>query len=297
MPEAAQAQVGRRNFIEPLVAEDANPSNELDMIPQWVKLAHGSLLSVSGSFEKQLSRNFSIELGSGWNDPSCQAHRACSLATVTRIGRHRQRRITSQLLSGFQDLEVLTKYAFFESAAHEVRLAMGTDMFFGAGNPSAGASTHTFGGPIFMFSKGMGDIPDSAVLRYLKPFAIQGDMEDLMRTGGTQSNQVISDAVISYQLSYLSDYVRDIGLPAPIRDLSPFAEFTYDQYIKGGRGATQPDLRILPGVAYVNGPVQVSVATGFSLNQVDTQAMHAAAYAMLSLTLDQMIPEFGWTPL
>src|SRR5579884_3083471 len=67
LPAAAQAQVGRRNFIEPLVVEDANPSNSLDLVPYWVKLSHGTLLSTAGSLEKQFSRNFSLELASGWD--------------------------------------------------------------------------------------------------------------------------------------------------------------------------------------------------------------------------------------
>ncbi len=297
IPASARAQVGKRNFIEPLIVEDANPSNELDLIPQWVKLSHGTLLSITGSLEKQLAENFSLQLADAWNDPSCQTGHACSLATFTRIGRHRQRRFRTQLLSGFGDFEILTKYAFLTSARHELRIAFGSDLFLTNGNPSAGCSTHTYVGPILMSSKGMGDIPDLSVIRYLRPLALQADVEDVIRTGGTVGNQVNAEWVVSYQFSYLSDYVRDIGLPPFIRALSPFGEFTYAQFVQGGAGSTQPDLRVLPGIAYVNGPYQVSLATMYSLNRVETQATHAAVIAMLSLTLDQLLTEFGWTPL
>ncbi|HTW89202.1 MAG TPA: hypothetical protein VMD75_14470 [Candidatus Binataceae bacterium] len=297
LPTIARAQVGRRNFIEPLIVEDADPSNELDLIPGWVKLSHGTLASVNATLEKQLSQDFSIQLGDGWNDPACLPGHDCSLATFTRAGRHRQRRVSSQLLSGFEDFEILTKYAFVASARHEFRLAIGTDLFLTIDNPTAGGTTHTYVGPIVMFSKGMGDIPDWQAIRYLRPFALQADLEDLVKTGGTEANAVNADWVVSYQFSYLMDYVRDFGWPAPLRDLNPFGEFTYGQYVKGGSGATQPDLRALPGIAYVNGPYQVSLATEFSLNRVETQATHAAVVAMLSLTLDQIMPEFGWTPM
>ncbi len=297
LPAAARAQVGKRNFIEPLIVEDANPSNELDLIPEWVKLSHGTLLAVNGTLEKQLSSNFSVELGDGWNDPACQPGHACSLATFTRIGRHRQHRFSGQVLSGFEDFEILTKYAFLTSARHELRIAFGSDLFLTNGNPSAGCTTHTYVGPILMLSKGMGDIPDWEAIRYLRPLALQADVEDIIKTGGTVGNQVNAEWVVSYQFSYLTDNVRDIGLPAPLRDLSPFGEFTYGQFVQGGRGATQADLRVLPGIAYVNGPYQVSLATMYSLNRVETQATHAAVIAMLSLTLDQLLPAFGWTPL
>lgn len=297
LPTVARAQVGKRNFIEPLIVEDADPSNELDLIPGWVKLSHGTLLSVNATLEKQLSQDFSIQLGDGWNNPACQPGHACSLATITRAGRHRQRRFSSQVLSGFEDFEILTKYAFLASARHEFRLAVGTDLFLTNGNPTAGCTTHTYFGPIVMFSKGMGDLPDWQAIRYLRPLAIQADLEDLLKTGGTEANTVNADWVVSYQFSYLTDYVSEFELPAPLRDLNPFGEFTYGQYVKGGSGATQPDLRALPGIAYVNGPYQVSLGTEFSLNRVEIQATHAAAFAMLSLTLDQLMPEFGWTPL
>ena len=297
LPTVARAQVGKRNFIEPLIVEDANPGNALDLIPQWVKLSHGTLLSVNATLEKQLSQNFSIQLGDGWNDPACQPGHACTLATISRAGRHRQRRIGSQLLSGFEDFEILTKYAVLESARHEFRLALGTDLFLTNGNPTAGCTTHTYFGPIVMFSKGMGDLPDWQWVRYLRPLAIQADVEDLVKTGGVVGNQVNADWVVSYQFSYLNDYVRDFGWPAPLRDLNPFGEFTYGQYLQGDSGATQPDLRVLPGIAYTTGPYQVSLATEFSLNRVEVQAVHAAVIAMLSLTLDQLLPVFGWTPL
>jgi hypothetical protein len=297
IPAAARAQVGKRNFIEPLVVEDADPSNSLDLIPYWVKLSHGTLLSTAGSLEKQVSPNFSLELGGGWDSPACQAGHACSLASFTRSGRHRQRKTPSQLLSGFDDLEILTKYAFVKSAPHELRIAIGSDLFIASGNPSAGSTTHTYIGPILMFSKGMGDIPDWPMVRYLRPLALQAEIEDLVRTGGTQANQVIADWVVSYEFYYLTSYVRDLGLPGPLNGLNPFGEFTYSQYVQGSRGATQADLRVLPGIAYVNGPVQVSLATAFALNRVETQTTHAAVIAMVSLTLDQLIPAFGWTPL
>jgi len=68
---AAHAQVGKRNFFEPLVAQDPNPSNELDLLPEWLNLAHGDLYTLTFSLEKQLRSDFSVEIANAWADPSC----------------------------------------------------------------------------------------------------------------------------------------------------------------------------------------------------------------------------------
>ena len=37
IPLIAMAQVGNRNFFEPLITADPNPGNTLDIIPQWTR--------------------------------------------------------------------------------------------------------------------------------------------------------------------------------------------------------------------------------------------------------------------
>jgi len=66
----ARAQVGNRNFLQPLIVQDPNPSNDLELVPQWIRFAHGEIYSLPVSLEKQLSDNFSVQVSSFWNDPS-----------------------------------------------------------------------------------------------------------------------------------------------------------------------------------------------------------------------------------
>ncbi len=300
----ARAQVGHRNFIEPLIVQDPNPSNELDLLPEWMRFAHGQAYSLPFSLEKQLSPDFSVQLGSAWNDPSCDNGFVCDGIAPERRGRvrsrhSRRRRLRilrrEQVLSGFTDLEVLTKYAFFMSPEHEVRLAVGSDLFLPAGNPTAGGNTHTHVGPIIMFAKGFGDLPNRGLVRYLRPLALQGDFEYLFRTGGTTADDTIADWDISYSMQYLDDYVEHFDFPAA-RNLAPFAEFTYEQVVRARYAGTVPDLAVLPGVAYVTNSWQLSVATALALNRGTVQYEHSAVITMLSLTLDQLIPSTGWTP-
>ncbi len=299
---SAGAQVGKRNFIEPLIVQDPNPSNELDLLPAWLRYAHGQAYSLAFSLEKQLSPLFSIQVGSAWNDPSCDPGFVCDGIAPQRRGRvrsrHSRRRrllVREQVLSGFTDLEVLTKYAFLTSVEHEMRLAIGSDLFLPAGNPTAGGNTHTHMGPILMFAKGFGDIPDTGFAKYLRPLALQGDAEYLFRTGGTLSDDAVVDWDISYSLQYLNDYVRRLNMPQPMRNLVPFAEFTYEQVVRARHAGTTPDLAVLPGVAYMSGAWQVSVATSLALNHGTVEFDHAAVVTLLSLTLDQLIPAAGRT--
>ena len=301
---AVWAQVGNRNFFEPLIVQDPNPSNEIDLLPQWIRFAHGEVYALPFSLEKQLSANFSVQVGSSWGDPSCDQGFLCDGIVPERRGRvqsrhsrSRRSRVTTteQVLTGFSDLEILTKYAFFASDKHETRLAVGTDTFLPAGNPTAGGNTHTHVGPIFMFAKGFGDIPNQGLAKYLRPFAIQGDAEYLWRTGGTQADDVAVDWDISYSLQYLNDYVRNLNLQPQVRNLIPFAEFTYEQVVRTRYAGTPPDLAVLPGVAYMTDTWQVSVATALALNHATVAFDHAAVITMLSITLDKIFPAAGRT--
>jgi hypothetical protein len=302
----ARAQVGARNFIEPLIVQDPNPGNTLDLLPSWLRYAHGQSYSLEFSLEKQLSNDFSVNVQDSWNDPACGRNFLCDGIVPERRGRvrsrHKRRRrdrvkTREQVLTGFTDTEFLTKYAFFESDEHETRLAIGADIFLPSGNPTAGGETHTYVGPMLMYAKGFGDIPNRGFVKYLRPLAIQGDVEYLSVTGGTMSDDVIADWVVSYSLQYLNDYVRPLNVPPrQLCNLNPFAEFTYEQIVRARGAGTPPDLAALPGIAYMTDSWQISVATALALNRATVEFDHAAVITMLSLSLDKLIPKAGWMP-
>jgi hypothetical protein len=165
------------------------------------------------------------------------------------------------------------------------------DTFLPIGNKTAGGTTHASAGPIFMFAKGLGDIPNQGLEKYLRPLAIQGELAYLIKVSGQQNDDdAIADWDISYELFYLTDNVHDFGLPTIINNLAPFAEFSYEQVVNGPQGGTQPNLVVLPGIAYVAEAYQVSLATEFAVNQTTITNCHAAVFGMLSLTLDQFFP-------
>lgn len=292
------AQTGERNFFEPLVTQDPNPSNELDIEPAWTAIRGGQDVSVLFSLEKQLSANISIELEDDWNAPLCPDQSACEGASPLRRGRSRSRnrRLARgiPLENGFGNLQLLGKFAFFASDRHEARVAIGLNISLPTGNPNALASTHTYYGPMLMVAKGMGDLPDGPLWRYLRPFALQADAYYMIKAGGTQGDDLGADVAISWQPYYLPVQPRN-GIERELLRLTPFAEFSYDQLIVTSRGGTQPDLLVLPGVAYVGNSFQLSLATQVPMNTATVHLAHASVVAMLSLTLDRIWSGFGWT--
>ncbi|MGO9452854.1 MAG: hypothetical protein ACLQDV_17735 [Candidatus Binataceae bacterium] len=68
IPSVVRAQVGARNFYDPLVTYDANPSNELTLDPGWVRTASGDQAAFSFSLEKEITNNLSVMMGESLSD-------------------------------------------------------------------------------------------------------------------------------------------------------------------------------------------------------------------------------------
>src|SRR5579862_6611677 len=69
----AHGVVGDYVFLEPLIAEDPTPANELDIVqPTWTKSADGRTYSIGTSIEKVLGTDadglprFSLAAGTAW---------------------------------------------------------------------------------------------------------------------------------------------------------------------------------------------------------------------------------------
>jgi hypothetical protein len=286
----AHGTVGDYTFLEPLVADDANPKNEFDILkPSWFRTADGREFSLGFSLEKTIVATpasmsngvtggglVSIEIGSEWLHRSPKG---------------------SAGLSGFNDLEVLPKWAFLTMPEHEFRLSIGARFVLPTGNPSVQEQNHTQLGPEFLWAKGFGDIPDRPGIRYLRPFAIQGDYGYVPALGGAPFHEMFADNVIEYSLPYLSNNVKDIGLRWPFRNLYLFTEINYDQLITGPPGQTFPQIHLTPGIAFMNYYVQLSVATQFPVNSAAVPENHAAVLGLLDFFIDDIFPQTNWSPL
>lgn len=278
----AHGVVGDYIFLEPLVAQDPTPANELDIIePSWVKSAGGNDYSIGFELEKALYLDnndvprFSVGAGSTW---------------------HHQSPGTGPSQAGFDDLEAFGKWAFYVSAEHEFLLSAEVLAQIPSGNTPVEARSHTSIGPGLLWEKALGDLPNRPVLKYARPFGFQGDVGYLPALSGHASHLLFADQVVEYSLPYLSNSVKDIGLKGPFRDLFLFTEFNYTQLIAGPRGETFPNIIATPGIAYVGYNFELSLGTQFALNRAAVSGTHAAVIGLLDIFYDSIFPKMGnWT--
>jgi hypothetical protein len=278
----AHGVVGDYIFLEPIITQDPTPANELDILqPSWVKTRDGNNYAIGFSVEKVLwlddnyMPRFSVGGGSNWSHSSPY---------------------DGPSMQGFDDLTMFAKYAFYYSLKHEFLMSIAAQLQLPTGDTDVEAQSHTSLGPVFLWEKGFGDLPNMPLLKYLRPFGIQSDFGYVPALGGHTSHHMFADAVIEYSLPYLSNNVQDIGLKWPLRNLFLFNEFNYDQLITGPSGQTFPGLVATPGIAYVSYHFELALATQLALNDASGPNTHAAVLGLLDIFYDSLIPKLSnWT--
>lgn len=278
----AHGVVGDYVFIEPIITQDPTPANELDILqPSWVRSADANTYSLGSSIEKVLwiDQNYmprvSVGAGTSWS------------AVTPYHG---------PSLNGFGGLTTFGKYAFFYSLEHEFLLSIAIQLQIPAGNSNILSENHPSLGPVFLWEKGFGDLPDSRLIKYLRPLGVQSDLGYVPALSGHTNHHMFADAVIEYSFPYLSNSVQDIGLKPPLRNLFLFSEFNYDQLITGPSGQTFPTILATPGIAYVSYHYELAVATQFALNNASRPGTHAAVLGLLDIFYDSLLPKLGnWT--
>ncbi|MGH7863359.1 MAG: hypothetical protein ACREQB_00090, partial [Candidatus Binataceae bacterium] len=238
--------------------------------------AEGREFTYGFSVEKTLSENCSLLVGSGWADFAPKEE-------------------DEQPASGFSTVELLVKYAFLTLPAQRMRLSAAFEMELPTGVRGVG-DNHVHVGPMFLWAKALADLPDAPIIKYLRPIAFQGNMGFSAATGGPDHQELSFNNVVLYSIPYLSNSVRDFGLPWPLRNLFLFTEFNYEQLLAGPPGERFPIWKITPGIAYVDRYVELSVATQVPLNGAARPETHAAVLGLVDIFIDDLIPQTRWTP-
>ena len=280
----AHGVVGDYVFLEPLIAEDPTPANEFDVIePNWTKSAGARTFALGSSIEKVIGAGdagdawvprWSIGAGSAWNYESPE-------------------RGTN--LSGFGEVQLFLKYACWVVPEHEFLMGAMVDLAVPAGNSAFEAQSHASVGPELLWEKGLGDLPDWPIVKFLRPLGFQGDFGYLPALAGPASHLLFADQVIEYSLMYLSNSVYDLGLKWPLRNVFLFTEINYSQLVAGPAGQVFPTLLATPGIAYVGYRFELSVGTQFALNRASIPGTHAAVIALLDIFYDSIIAQGNWT--
>jgi hypothetical protein len=278
----AHGVVGDYVFLEPLVAEDPTPANELDILePSWVKSSDANDYSIGFSGEKVL-----------WIDDNYQPRFSLAAGTAW----HHVSPFEGPSHEGVDNPSVAAKWAFYYSLQHEFLTSIALVADLPVGNKDIRNQSHTSLGPEFLWEKALGDLPNLPVLKYMRPLGFQGDVGYLPALGGRTSHDLFADVVIEYSMSYLSNNVQDIGLKWPFRNLFLFTEFNYDQLIRGPSGQTFPTILATPGIAYVSYHYELSLGTQFALNNATVPASHATIIGLLDIFYDSFFPKWGnWT--
>jgi hypothetical protein len=267
--QSAHAQVGKRNFLEPIITEDPNPSNELELQPGWYQAAGSSNFQFAFSIEKTVTDNFSIEIGDALNRLSSQHEES---------------------ISGMSDLQILPKWAVYTSVEHEMRLALGGEIFPATGEVKVGAYSHTRAGPMLMFAKGAGDLPEHSGWSYFRPFSLQADGGYLPTWSGPQSGLFFADACLGYQFYYLIDEGISLPISAVLRGVAPFVEFDYQQVGVGKRFGTPPDWRVTPAIGWGNDTYQLTLGAQVGINPTGNANARGAIIALLDVQMDRLWP-------
>lgn len=276
----AHGVVGDYIFLEPLITDDATPANEADIVaPTWNRNSGGRTFSIGSSIEKLLGTDsenlprFSLGAGSTWISQSPKQ---------------------GSDVSGFDVLTLFAKYAFLIIPKHEFILSAKAVLELPTGNPDVTSQQHTSLGPELIGAKALGDLPNTMILKWLRPIGFQFDYGYLPALGGHTSHHMFADGMIEYSFPYLSNNVKDIGLKWPLRSMFLYNEFNYDQLVTGPPGQTFPTILVTPGIAYVSYYFELSVGTQFALNQASVSGTHAAILGLLDIFYDSVFPQGNW---
>jgi len=267
---AAHGLAGKRFFPSTLTIDDPFVSDELSL-PTFFHIKQpgdsgtppGQVTSLSGEFSKRIFPDLGLTLAGDWNllDPASNG----------------------KTESGTGNLEMTLKYQFFTSAAHETILsaAFGWEAG-GTGRKKIRAESFDVFKPAILFGKGLGDLPDQ--LAWMKPFAVTGLVEGVLPTrSGNKTFSLNDDGdldieieknpnvlhwgfAVMYSLPYLQSFVKDVGLPAIIRQLIPIVEIDINNPLdRGFAGKTTGTVN--PGIIWAGKYFQLGLEAVVPINE------------------------------
>ena len=273
-PSVAEAhgEVGSRIFLSPIIGNDAFPDNAFTVNTHRSDYE----FSLLPSFEKQLTDNSSLLFVSGWD----------------RITPGHRQRATS----GPTDLSIYYRQGVYVSVPHELEITMSPILILPVGSRRIADQGYTHLGGEALLGKGFGDLPDSPMLKLLRPFAMQAETGYTGRIQGPANSDVFGNFELEYSLNYLDRYVERIKIGRPWIDFVPYIQLNYTQSFIASRLTMSPDLRLTPGIAYLGDYCEVSVGTQIALNGTAQSGDHVAVLGLVEIFYDNIFPSLGWNP-
>ncbi len=195
--------------------------------------------------------------------------------------------------AGLDNLDLETKFQFFENDTHEAILSAGVDWEVGGtGSGSVGADPASLVTPSLFYGKGFGDLPDA--LNWLKPLAITGILGQQFRTWSADDNALEWGFALEYSTIYLQSHVKNIGLPAPFDRVIPLVEFSLETP-ETGAGKWKTTGTVNPGFIWSGKYFQVGVEAVIPVNS--ETGNNVGVLAQLHFYLDDIFPNTLGRPL
>jgi hypothetical protein len=205
----AHGFVGDRFFPPTIATDDPFAVDELDL-PSFTAFGDPADDGTPGSRETDLGFEFDKEI---------LPHFAIGISDdyVSQSGRGQPSNY------GWDDIELSAKYQLWQSDPHEAIVSVGLVADVGSSGSSNVGDAASILTPTFYFGKGFGDLPESVELA--RPLAVTGVLGQSFPTMADDANQFQWGFAVEYSLPYLQEEVKDIGLPAPFKDMIPLVEF------------------------------------------------------------------------
>jgi hypothetical protein len=286
----AHGFAGKRFFPATLATDDPFVADELSLptVSRRRTEDDGSAsfdTSVAVDFSKRVTNDFGVGFGATW------------LRFEPRDGTRVQ---------GFDNFALNAKYQFYKSDLHETILSVGVDADLGGtGSRRVGAESFSTITPAVFAGRGLGDLPEE--LRFLRPVAVTGSIGIAVPT--RSSSTVVDDDgnsvteqhpnvlklgfALEYSFSYLHAFVKDIGLPAPLRNAIPIVEVALEKPLDRGRGPTTGTVN--PGILFPGRTMQFGIEAVIPINR--RTGGSTGVLMQLHFFLDDLFPKSLGKPL
>ena len=196
-------------------------------------------------------------------------------------------------VEGWNNLELSLKRELWTSQEHEAIISIGLDVELGGtGSHAVGADDFSTYTPTFFWGKGFGDLPDS--LWALQPLAITGTLGQSFPARAESPNVLQWGLAVEYSLPYLQQHVKDVGLPAPFRNMIPLVEFSFQTAENRGQGGVTTGT-INPGVLWESRYVQIGVEALIPINS--DSGDHVGVMVQMFIFVDDLFPKVFGHPL
>ncbi|HET6247145.1 MAG TPA: hypothetical protein VFE47_05540 [Tepidisphaeraceae bacterium] len=195
-------------------------------------------------------------------------------------------------MKGWDNLTLTAKYQLWQSEEHEAIVSVGVEVDLGGVGSSNFADPFTTFSPTVYFGKGFGDLPDD--MGALKPFAVTGQFAQSFPSSSAAANEFDWGFAVEYSLPYLQQHVKDIGLPAPFKDMIPLVEFSMATTENCGVGGLTTGT-INPGVLWVTNYYELGVEANIPVNH--DSGTHVGVNMQLWIFIDDLFPHTFGHPL